>query len=199
MLDSSDPAAVEAVAEALRAGRPVVMPTDTVYGLAAIATDPAAIDELFELKNRPAERAIAVLVADTEQAASIAHTTREERVLMDRFWPGALTLVVHRREDVLGIGAVDGTVGLRSPDDPFALAVLHAVGPLATTSANLSGEPTPTDAAAAVAALAGDVHCAVDGGPRSGSASTVARIGPDGLEIFRAGPISESDIRAVLN
>lgn len=198
ILAASDPTAVETLADAVRAGRPVVMPTDTVYGLAALATDSAAIDALFELKNRPAERAIAVLVADTAQAATIAHTTRDERLLMDRFWPGALTVVVHRRTEVLAIGPADGTIGLRSPDDQFALALLRAVGPLATTSANLSGEPTPTHAATAVASLTGEVQWAVDGGVRSGSASTVVRIGPDGPEILRAGPIGEAEISSAL-
>lgn len=198
ILAASDPTAVETLADAVRAGRPVVMPTDTVYGLAALAADSAAIDALFELKNRPAERAIAVLVADTAQAATIAHTTRDERLLMDRFWPGALTVVVHRRTEVLAIGPADGTIGLRSPDDQFALALLRAVGPLATTSANLSGEPTPTHAATAVASLTGEVQWAVDGGVRSGSASTVVRIGPDGPEILRAGPIGEAEISSAL-
>lgn len=197
-LKSSDPTAVDVVADAIRKGQPAIIPTDTVYGLAAIATEPTAIDALFELKNRPAERSIAVLVADADQAGMIATVTAGERTLMDAFWPGALTIVVHKRPEVHGIGAADGTVGLRSPDDEFALALLRAVGPLATTSANLSGEPTPIDGFAAQKSLAGEVEWVVDGGPRSGAPSTVMRLGPDGPEILRPGPVTERQIRAAL-
>jgi tRNA threonylcarbamoyl adenosine modification protein (Sua5/YciO/YrdC/YwlC family) len=187
----TDAAGLEAAAAALRAGEPIVVPTDTVYGLAVIAGDAAALDRLFELKRRPRERSIAVLVADRAQAESLAAFTPGAIEAGDAHWPGALTLVVDRHAQIdASVGRDDGTVGVRCPGHDFVRALAHEVGPLATTSANLSGEATPEEAVAAAEALDGDVAVIVDGGVCRGTASTVARIAEDGVvTVFRQGEI----------
>lgn len=180
-----------AAAAALRAGQPIVVPTDTVYGLAVIAGDPDALDRLFELKRRPRDRSIAVLVADRTQAESLATLSPPAAAAADVHWPGALTLVVDRHEHIDdSVGRDDGTVGVRCPGHEFVRALASEVGPLATTSANLSGHDTPEGAVDAADALDGDVAVVVDGGPCAGIASTVARIADDGvITVFRQGEL----------
>lgn len=184
-------------ADALRAGGAVVIPTDTVYGLAARADDKAGIDRLFDLKARPPERSIAVLVSSVAQAQTIATLGRDEQMAAERWWPGPLTLVVQRHVGAGDwLGRADGTVGVRQPDDRFASDLAALVGPLATTSANRSGEPTPADALGAARALSGVVEVIVDDGDRAGQASTVAKFGADGVPvILRDGPISVDQLR----
>lgn len=186
---STDDEGLAAAADVLRNGGVVVFPTDTVYGLAALAAESAAIDRLFELKDRPAERSIAVLIADVDQANELAALTDTDRELMGRHWPGALTVVVHRRPEVDWIGAADGTVGVRCPDQDFVRALATAVGPLATTSANRSGEPTEVVADAAAASLVGQPDLVVDGGLCAGVASTVVRRDGDAWTVLRQGSL----------
>jgi L-threonylcarbamoyladenylate synthase len=181
-----DPVALEAAEAALRAGGAIVLPTDTVYGIAALQEH---IDVLYELKDRPEAVPIAVLVADAEQAASLGRLDGVARRLADRFWPGPLTLV-------LPAGESGSTVGVRCPDHPFVRALAARVGPLPTTSANRHGEPTPPTATEAAAALAGEPGLVVDGGPCGGVASTVVDI--DGV-VLREGALSSSDIAAALH
>ena len=194
-----DAAGLGAAIDAIAAGLPVVVPTDTVYGLAVRAGDQAAVERLFQLKRRPAERSIAILVGDVQQAAEIAHLNRFEQRVVEECWPGALTLVLNRLASAdPTIGREDGTVGVRCPDNAFVRMLALAVGPLATTSANLSGEPTPIEAASAAAALDGDVSITIDGGPCQGSASTVARVDHDGdIMILRAGAYTQSDLERI--
>lgn len=196
----TDEAGLTAAIAALRAGQPVVLPTDTVYGLAVIAGDPDALERVFELKQRPEDRSIAVLVASAAQAQTLVALEAGEQRLASAFWPGALTIVAQRLASTDdSVGRADGTVGVRCPDEAFVRALAEQVGPLATTSANLSGQPTPTTAAEAASALDGDVAVIIDDGDRSGRASTVLRVGDDGLTIFREGVIGELQLRAVLD
>ena len=163
---------VESAAAELRAGRAVILPTDTVYGLAAL---PENVDLLFELKQRPADKAVAILVArpaDAEQLFDPLPTTRR---LMEACWPGALTIVQ------------DGS-GVRCPDHPLVQALAAAVGPIATTSANLSGQPTPHTAAEAAAAFPA-VQLVIDGGRLQSPASTVVEVTESGLNILRQGDV----------
>jgi L-threonylcarbamoyladenylate synthase len=189
LLAVDDPAALEAVVTALRAGEAVVVPTETVYGLAARPGHEAL---LLELKGRPASIPIAVLVAGVEQA--VVATGRPlpplARRLAARFWPGPLTLVLPT--------ASGGTLGVRCPAHPFVAAVAAATGPIATTSANRHGAPTPTDAAAAAASLTGAVAVVVDGGTITGSASTVVDVTGDEPVVLRDGPISSEAIAAAV-
>ena len=187
-------AAVAATLDALRAGEPVGVPTDTVYGLAADAADVGAIEQLFELKQRPADRSIAVLVADLAAAAALVELDAPARRLAEHFWPGPLTIVAARRPTApphLGTGT---TIGVRLPADDVVRAIA-APGPLAVTSANLHGGPTPSTAQG-VAELFPTLSLVVDGGPRPGASSTVVDVtGPDPV-VLREGPVSLAEILA---
>jgi len=176
----------------LDAGGVIVIPTDTVYGLACRIDDAAAIERIRVLKARPAAMAIAVLVADTEQASKIGDMTGAARAVVDEFWPGPLTVVLPTDRPMSALG-IDGTIGVRCPEDRFVRDVARHTGPLATTSANCHGEPTPTNAQSAAAGLLGVVDLVVDGGVRSGQPSTVAAVSPT-VVVFRSGPISAEQI-----
>ncbi|MCY3632712.1 MAG: L-threonylcarbamoyladenylate synthase [bacterium] len=163
---------VELAAAELRAGRAVIIPTDTVYGLAAL---PENVDLLFELKQRPPDKAVAILVARPADAEHLFDPLPATRRLMEACWPGALTIVQ------------DG-YGVRCPDHPLVQALAAAVGPIATTSANLSGQPTPHTAAEAAAPFPA-VQLVVDGGRLEAPASTVVEVTEDGLTILRQGSV----------
>ncbi|MCE9615169.1 MAG: threonylcarbamoyl-AMP synthase [Lentisphaerae bacterium] len=186
-------AAVARVAARLRAGGLVVIPTDTVYGLAAHPDCPAAVEHLFTVKGRDAAKAIPLLIADAGDAHRFgAELSPFAARLAARFWPGALTLV-------LPVGGTDGrTEGFRVPASTITRALLRAVGGgLRVTSANRSGEPPATTADAALQALDHDVDLVLDAGPAShGVASTVARLAGDTVDILRVGVITADDLRA---
>lgn len=188
--------ALRRAAAALRAGGVVLLPTDTVYGLAALTPD--AEEDLFVLKGRPPDRSIAVLVADRPAAESLAeHVPAPLAELMDRHWPGPLTVVLPRpRSPAPQIGGDRDTVGVRCPDHPWLRSLLTEVGPLATTSANRHAQPTPPQAADVLTALPPDpttearIHVAIDGGPCTGQASTVVTWQDRQLRILRPGPLN---------
>jgi L-threonylcarbamoyladenylate synthase len=157
---------VATAADLLAAGGAVAVPTDTLYGLAASADIPTAVELLFELKQRPRDVQVPVLVADTAQAASIAVVAAPyvERLLA-RYWPGALTVVLDRVDG-------GGTVGVRCPDSDVVRDLCRRVGPLACTSANVHGAP-PLTTAAAVTEQFGPSLAVIDGGTLDGEPSTV--------------------------
>lgn len=188
---------VDRTVEVLLAGGLVVLPTDTVYGLAAVPTDEGAMDRLFAAKGRGADVPVAVLCADVAQALALADPTSHERVgpVADRWWPGPLTLVLPRREGVaLHVGEPASTVGLRVPDDPFVQAVCARVGPIAASSANRHGEPTAVTAEEARLALGAAVDHVVDGGALAGSASTVVDASGPTWRVLREGPIPAAEL-----
>ena len=184
--------AIAAAAAALRAGEPVGVPTDTVYGLAADAADAGAIQRLFALKQRPVDRSIAVLVADLAGAETLVRLTPPARRLAERFWPGPLTIVAARRPEApphLGTGA---TIGVRLPDDDIMRAIAGPA-PLAVTSANLHGGPTPPTASG-VAELFPALSLVIDAGPRPGSSSTVVDTTGNAPTVLREGPVTPRQI-----
>ena len=191
---------LEAAAKALVAGQIVGIPTDTVYGLAANALHTGASDRLFVLKRRPRRLDLPVLVADVDQGLELATGVPDvARRLMDRWWPGALTIVVPRRPDLeADLGDDEATIGLRCPDHEVPLALCREVGPLATTSANLHGDETGTTAAD-VAAIFGDaVAVVIDGGRCEGSPSTVVDCTGLDVKLLRPGRVSWLDLQASL-
>lgn len=191
-------AAVTAVLAALQDGEPVGVPTDTVYGLAADAANADAIQRLFDLKERPADRSIAVLVADLAGAETLVEINLSTRRLADRFWPGPLTVVAGRTAEApshLGSGS---TIGVRVPDDDIMRAIAASHGPLAVTSANLHGGPTPSTAQG-VAELFPTLGLIVDGGPRPGASSTVVDVTGATPVILREGPVSLDEILAAVS
>ncbi len=187
------PHQLDVAVAALLAGELVVFPTDTVYGIAAVATDAAAAAALFAAKLRPSHVALPVMVAETQQVQIIAQPTPRFWDLARRFWPGPLTLVLPKTPvlpDVVTAGL--STVGVRIPDHAVALALLRAVAaPLAVTSANLSGQAPAIDASAALQQLRGRVACIIDDGPApGGQPSTVLDLSQSPAVILRPGPIS---------
>lgn len=202
MLPDGDAARAEAVA-LLRAGRIVAIPTDTVYGIAADLALPDAIERLFAAKRRPPEKAVAVLLADAAQAWSLGVASPAAALLAERFWPGGLTLVLPIRPEVTLPGVLAAgtpTIGVRVPDHEAPRALAAALGPLPTTSANLSGQPDARDAGEVAATLGEAIALVIDGGPiRGGAASTVVDCTTDRPAILRSGAIDPSVLAAVLD
>ena len=183
---------VDKVVSALRRGALVILPTDTVYGVAADPRMPGAEKRLFRAKRRPDDKPIPLLAADCRQVeASRAELGAAGRALAARYWPGALTLVLKT-----------GTTweGFRVPNHPATQAILKAVGGvLRVTSANVSGEPPALTAAAAVAALGSAVELAVDAGPAPGGVpSTVVKIGLGACDVLREGAIPGAEIAKIV-
>ncbi len=206
LVDGPD-ARAEAV-HVLEAGGLVAVPTDTVYGIAVALSTPGGIERLFAAKSRPPDKAIALLLADAEQAAEIGEITAAAAALAKAFWPGGLTLVVPRRTDrelpaaltggELAPGAIP-TVGLRVPGHDAPRALARALGPLPTTSANRSGEPEARDAAEIEALLGDAIDLILDGGAAAGGpASTVVDCTGLTPEIRRAGAIDVAEISRIL-
>jgi tRNA threonylcarbamoyl adenosine modification protein (Sua5/YciO/YrdC/YwlC family) len=193
--------AITRAAEVIRAGELVVFPTDTVYGLAADAFSPDAVQRLLDAKNRGRAMPSPVLAATAAQAFALASSVPEgAQALAEAFWPGALTLVLPVRPELgLNLGDKSDTIAVRVPDDRFARDLLSATGPLAVSSANLSGEPSATDCARAREMLGDTVALYLDGGVVSGGvASSIVDFsrGESGV-LQRAGAISVQQIRAV--
>jgi L-threonylcarbamoyladenylate synthase len=194
------PDAAQMAAEALRAGELIVLPTDTVYGVAS-ALEAAAISRIFEAKQRPPDRAVPVLLADMDAVTLVAREfPGPAQQLAKAFWPGPLTLVLPKRDDLPANLSYLPTVGVRVPDHAGARAIIAAAGgALAVTSANRSDQPPACSTQDAVAYLADAVAIYLDGGPSPGGvASTVVAFEGDDLRILREGPLSEAALRAVL-
>lgn len=191
VVSATSPEAAERAAAALRAGGVVVVPTETVYGLAALASHPTATHALFERKGRQADVPIAVLCADAEQALELAEAPSDAaRSLAARHWPGPLTLVLPRCAHVdWALGEPATTIGVRCPDNDLVRAVARLVGPLATTSANRHGLPTPATALAAAEQLLGPVDLVVDGGELHGTPSTVVDVTGRSPRVLRQGSL----------
>lgn len=196
---TDDPAAVvDEVVELLLAGGVVVVPTDTVYGLAALPGDAAAMARVFEMKGRDERSPIAVLCADLLQAATLVHPgcLATLRPVAERWWPGPLTLVLPRRPGVeLHLGEPEATVGLRVPDHDLLRSVAERVGPVAATSANRHRQPTAATVDEAVLALGADgLAAVVDAGALEGRASTVIDTTESPWRVLREGPLPAEEI-----
>jgi L-threonylcarbamoyladenylate synthase len=180
----------------------VAFPTDTVYGVGVIAWNEEAVAGLYRAKLRSLDKAIPILMADSADLALVAgRLPPAARRLAEAFWPGPLTLVVARAAAVSDAVTAGGdTVAVRIPNHDLTRALIRAAGaPLATTSANLSGGPSPVTAEEVAAQLAGRIAMILDGGRcPGGTASTVVDASGDALRILRQGPITEADILAVL-
>ena len=181
--DRPDDAAIAEAAAIVRGGGLVVFPTETVYGLAADRGNPQAIDRLNRVKGRPPEKPYSIHVSSVAQLQEYVDQVPEAaRRLIDRFWPGPLTIVMPTRE---------GWIGFRLPDHPVALAFLAACATrIVAPSANRAGEPPPTVAVAAERSLRGDIDGVLDAGPTPlGRESTVVRVDAAGVAILREGAV----------
>jgi L-threonylcarbamoyladenylate synthase len=192
----------EAVA-LLRAGEVVAFPTDTVYGLAALPGDEAAVRKLFTAKRRPPEKAIPILIADTGDLAKVAaNVSTPARRLVERFWPGPLTVVFRRAPSFRGAADPESdTVAVRVPALDLAQELIRRVGgALAVTSANISGRPAVCTAAEVMAQVGRRVPAVVDGGPTPGGMeSSVVDCSRDRPQLLREASLSRSELeRAAL-
>jgi tRNA threonylcarbamoyl adenosine modification protein (Sua5/YciO/YrdC/YwlC family) len=192
---------IEEAAAALRKGELVVLPTDTVYGLAADAFDPAAVASLLAAKGRGRQAPPPVLVGTVRAAAALVEdfgTAGED--LIDQFWPGGLTLVCRARQSLVwDLGDTKGTVAVRMPLHQVTLDLLKRTGPLAVSSANHSGEPSATTAAEAEAKLGESVAVYLDGGPCPGdAASTIVDLTGTVPRLLRAGVVPIERLREVI-
>src|SRR5262245_24196245 len=196
-----DPAAVARAAEVVRGGGLVAFPTETVYGLGALALDPAAVGHIFTAKGRPASNPLIVHVAEPGPHDLAAAWPAAAARLAERFWPGPLTLVLTRTERVPDIVTAGGlTVALRMPAHPVALALLRAVGvPVAAPSANRSTRLSPTLAAHILDGLDGRIDLILDAGPTAGGLeSTVLDLTTDPPRLLRPGLVTPAEIEAVV-
>jgi len=202
VLPADDPQTIRRAWRLLRSGQVVAFPTDTVYGVGAHAFQPEAVAGLYAAKNRPTSKAIPLLVAQIEDLARVARVVPVVAwELAERFWPGGLTLVLPRAQRVPPIVTAGGdTVAVRCPDHAIPVALINALGaPLAATSANLSGQPSPTTARQVVMQLAGRVPLIIDGGPcPEGVPSTVVDLSVSPPRLLRAGAVSVEDLRPLL-
>ncbi|MGH9029917.1 MAG: L-threonylcarbamoyladenylate synthase [Acidimicrobiales bacterium] len=192
---------LERAAAALRAGEVVAIPTDTVYGLAVDPSRDGATNLLFELKGRPRSLELPVLVSNVAQAEQLVPGGLPEiaRRIADHFWPGAVTIVLQRRDDLAwDLGADSATIGIRCPAHPVPRWLCERVGPIATTSANLHRRPPLTDARAAERCFGARIALVVDGGPSAGSPSTVVDLTGDGIRCLREGAVALSHIEKAL-
>jgi len=200
ILPSSAPNAIEWAAERITTGGVIALPTDTVYGIAASLSHPEALDRLFAIKERPTERTIPILVSSTNQ---LEHLTREldpdVALLLRRYWPGPLTVVIPAREgmpeQVLGPGR---TVGVRMPNHPLAIEVIaKAGGAIACTSANRFGEPPARSAQEVASTIGPRLDLILDGGLAPGGVpSSVVAFEGDEIKVLREGAIAAEHLAA---
>lgn len=204
-LDCRDPdnraGAIAAAAAAVSSGRLVVMPTDTVYGIGADAFDSRAVAALLAAKGRGRDMPVGVLVGSWHTIDGLVYSVSEDaRELIRAFWPGALSLVVQQAPSLQwDLGDARGTVMLRMPLQPVAIELLRQTGPMAVSSANISGQPPATTADEARRQLGDLVDVYLDGGTaEQQAASTILDLSGSQPKILREGPVSAAAIAEVL-
>jgi L-threonylcarbamoyladenylate synthase len=199
-LSGPEDAALDAAAEAVALGGAVVVPTDTVYGVAARPDDPAATDRLFRLKGRPRDLGLPVLAAGLDQARTVGSLSEPAERLAVRFWPGGLTLVVPRAPAAASwdLGAGRSTVALRVPDHAVAVSLLRRTGPLAATSANRSGRPTPEDCDGVRGELGEAVAVYLCAGRLSPVPSTIVDLTASEPRVVRSGALDPEEVLQAL-
>ncbi len=192
-------AAIEEAAALIKAGGICVIPTETVYGLAADAFNAAAVRDIFKAKGRPNDNPLIVHISDMEMLARVARPTEQAARLMEAFWPGPLSLVLERMPDVPNeVTAGLDTVAVRMPENDIARDIIAASGPLAAPSANISGRPSPTTAAHAFEDMCGRVPLIIDGGAcQTGVESTVVDARGEVPVILRPGGITPEMVESI--
>ena len=200
VLAGNYPGVIEQALEILSHGGLVAFPTDTVYGVGGLAFDPHTIQEIFLAKGRPAEKAIPILLGDRAQLPLVTTGINPlGQRLAERFWPGPLTLVVRRHPNLPENISMLATIGVRMPDHPLAIELLKRAGPLAVSSANLSGASDSSSVQEVLAQLGGRIPLILDGGRTAGGqpSTVVDCTGPEPV-ILRQGPVTLEQIQAAL-
>jgi len=192
LLSTDHPEALDKAISILRHGGLIALPTDTVYGLAADVWNGDAVRQIYEAKGRPELKSIPVLLSGVSVIEQVAAEASVETLsLATEFWPGPLTLIVERKSQLPPEVSATDTVGVRAPDDDFALALLGKFGPLAATSANPSGQLEATTAVQVMETLRGKIDLVLDGGQAPGGIpSTVVDLTKRPPVLLRQGPIS---------
>ncbi|KGM18743.1 L-threonylcarbamoyladenylate synthase [Corynebacterium auriscanis] len=204
-VDATDPhdreLAIEIASSAVEGGRLVVLPTDTVYGIGCDAFDNQAVEALLRAKGRGPDMPVPVLVGSWDTIQGLVRDyTYNMRLLVEAFWPGGLSMVVHQAPSLpWNLGDTRGTVMLRMPEHPVAIELLNQTGPMAVSSANISGQPPATNVQMAEDQLGADVAVYIDGGNATlGVASTIVDLSSGRPRILREGAIPAERIGEVL-
>lgn len=200
VLPADSPMAMTSALKVLLSGGLVAFPTDTVYGVGALAFDETAVESIYTAKERPVEKAIPVLVADPEDLTRVAEEIPIFAArLIARFWPGPLTVLVPKKSSLPDIVSATSTVGVRVPDHEAARALLRLAGPMAVTSANRSGQPSPVTAQEVLAQLGGRISLVLDGGRTPGGIpSTLVDCSGNKIQVLREGPISKEQLLSTI-
>ena len=200
LLSTSNPDALEIALKLLRAGELIAFPTDTVYGIGTLAFNAKGAAQIYKVKERPPDKALPILLADIEDFEKVAINIPEMAgKLANAFLPGALTLILPKRPSIPASVSALETVGVRIPKHDFARALLRAAGPMAVTSANISGAKNPLSAEEVYEQLKGRIPLILDGGKSAGGIpSTVVDCTKKDITILREGLISFEEIQAVL-
>jgi L-threonylcarbamoyladenylate synthase len=200
IISAIDPEMLSRAVAILKSGGLVVMPTDTVYGLGALAFNSNAVKDIYFAKGRSKEKALPILIGDPSDLKIIAHNiTPMAQVLAEHFWPGPLTIVVEKNPAIPDAVSPFPTVGVRVPNHPITRKILRASGPMAVTSANLSGKENPCNAQEVFDQLNARIHLIIDAGQvGNGLASTVVNCMESDPIILREGPITLEQIKQVL-
>ena len=201
VIGAADSRCVEEAVAVLRSGGLIIYPTDTVYGLGALATDDAAVRRLFRAKGRVTDKAVPLLLAEAAEVDEVAAAVpAAARILMERFWPGALTIVLPKSPRFHSLALAGNTVAVRVPDHPLLREIIsRAGGPITGTSANRTGLPSPLTVEEALEQVADAADLAIDGGRCSvGIESTVIDITEEAARILRGGAVSRGAIEETM-
>ena len=200
IIPADSKSAIQEALKVLRGGGLAAFPTDTIYGLGALAFDGKAIEALYLAKERLLEKAIPILFADVDDLEKIAlHIPEMVRRFAARFWPGPLTCIVPKRPTLPLAVSATSTIAVRIPDHKVARALLRAAGPMAVTSANISGQPNPSTAAEVYEQLNRRIPLILDGGRAPGGIpSTLVDCTGNEPIILRQGPIGRADLLSAL-
>ena len=200
VIKATAPNAIDHAADVLCNGGVVAFPTDTVYGLGALAFEDDGILRLYLIKGRNHSKAVVALISDTKDLERLTSQPSDSAIcLAEKFWPGPLTLILPSHPDVPDVLAPPPTIGVRIPDHSIALELLQKTGPLGVTSANISGMSNTNSAEQVLDQLDGRIHLVLDGGRTPGGVpSTVVECTGEEINILRKGPITKREILSYL-
>lgn len=192
---------IQRALDILNKGGMVAFPTDTVYGLGSLAFAGRAVEAIYLAKDRPIEKAIPVLIGNAVDLDKVSDgVTDTVRTLASRFWPGPLTMIVPKKPTLPEAVSATGTVGVRIPDHSAARELLRSAGPMAVTSANISGQPSPTTAQEVFEQLEGRIELILDGGKTPGGIpSTLVDCTGSEIKVIREGPISLKQLLSAIS
>ena len=200
ILSSSSAETIQVALNILKSGGLVAFPTDTVYGVGSLAFDGKAVESIYIAKNRPIEKAIPILIGDMDDLTKVASSVPDmAKKFASRFWPGPLTLIVPKLPTLPEAVSATDTVAVRVPDHQVARTLLRAAGPMAVTSANISGQSSPSTADEVSAQLGSRIALIIDGGRTPGGVpSTLVDCTGTKPAILREGPISMQELLSVI-